>query len=231
MVTVYTVTYNEELIIEFFINHYRKNFPNCKIVIFDNYSTDKTVEIAKSFGCHVIFYDTNNKFSDKKLIEIKNDCWKDSETEWVVVCDCDELIQINEEQLKKEQKNGHTIFKFNGYNLMNHDDDILESICYGWPDEAYDKILLFNKTKIKEINYNYGCHESNPVGILKYCKNYNMFHYNFLGKNYTINRYKKFSERLSEENIELGLSYHYFNDEQQINKLYDNNKGFLIKLK
>jgi glycosyltransferase involved in cell wall biosynthesis len=47
MVTIYTITYNEELMIEFFINHYRKKFPGCEIVVFDNYSTDKTVEIAK----------------------------------------------------------------------------------------------------------------------------------------------------------------------------------------
>jgi len=231
MVTVYTITYNEELIIEFFINHYRKNFPNCKIVIFDNYSTDKTVEIAKSFGCTVIFYDTNNKFSDIKLIEIKNSCWKDSETEWVVVCDCDELIQINEEQLKKEEKNECTIFKFNGYNLMNFNDDDLENISYGWHDENYDKILLFNRKKIEEINYNYGCHKSNPVGVLKFCENYDMFHYKFLGKRHTIDRYKKFAERLSEENIKMNLSWHYFTGEQEINRLYDDNEGFLDKLK
>jgi hypothetical protein len=231
MVTVYTVTYNEELIIEFFINHYRKKFPDCKIVVFDNYSTDRTVEIAKLFGCEIIFYDTNNTFSDKKLIEIKNGCWKDSETEWVIVCDCDELIQINEEQLKKEEKNGYTIFKFNGYNLMNFNNDTLENISYGWPDESYDKILLFNKTQIKEINYNYGCHESNPIGILKVCKVYDMFHYKFLGKSYTINRYKKFAERLSDENIKLKLSWHYFTNEEEINRLYDNNEGFLNKIK
>ena len=231
MVTVYTVTYNEEYIIKFFVNHYRKKFPDCNIVIFDNFSTDDTVKIARSLGCVVKYYNTNDTFSDKKIIDIKNNCWKDSETEWVIVCDCDELIQINEEQLKKEEKNGYTIFKFNGYNLMNFNDNILENISYGWPDEAYDKILLFNKTKIKEINYNYGCHEAYPIGILKYCNEYNMYHYKFLGLEHTIDRYKNFSKRLSNENIELGLSLHYFMTEEEITKLYKNNEGNLIKVK
>lgn len=233
MITVYTVTYNEEFIIEFFINHYRKIFPNCKIVVYDNYSTDRTVEIAKSFDCDVKYYDTNNRFSDKKIIDIKNNCWKTSKTDWVVVCDCDELIQISEENLKIEEKGGITIFKFNGYNVMNNNDSEvdLENLSFGWPDKSYDKVLLFNKNKIKEINYNYGCHDLNPVGNIKISNRYDMYHYKFLGKDHTINRYKVFAKRMSEENKTLGLSYHFYSTVEEICKLYDNNKEYLIKLK
>ena len=72
MVTIYTLTYNEEAMIEFFINHYRKRFPNCQINIFDNYSTDETIKIAKKNDCNVIMYDTKNKIQDNKYLEIKN---------------------------------------------------------------------------------------------------------------------------------------------------------------
>jgi glycosyltransferase involved in cell wall biosynthesis len=60
MITVHVITYNEEIMIEFFINHYRERFPNCEINIYDNYSTDRTVEIGKQYNCNIIMYDTNN---------------------------------------------------------------------------------------------------------------------------------------------------------------------------
>ena len=44
-ITVYTIAYNEELMIPHFIAHYRKQFPNCKIVVFDNESTDNTIKV------------------------------------------------------------------------------------------------------------------------------------------------------------------------------------------
>ena len=70
MITIYTITYNEEKLIKFFINHYRERFPNCEINIFDNYSTDRTTEIAKELNCNVIFYDTNDKLSDSEYLKI-----------------------------------------------------------------------------------------------------------------------------------------------------------------
>lgn len=232
MVTIHTVTYNEESIIGFFINQYRSQFPNCKIKIYDNYSTDNTVKIAKELNCEIYYYDSDNKFSDDKIIEVKNNCWKDSETDWVVVCDCDEIIQITEKELINEDINGTTIFKFNGYNIFNDQKIInFEDLTKGFPDESYDKILLFNKSKIKEINYNYGCHSANPVGKIKYNNSYKLFHYRFLGEEYSIKKYKLYGDRLSKENIEKGLSIHYLTEKQEIKRFYKNNKNYLINLK
>jgi glycosyltransferase involved in cell wall biosynthesis len=45
--TVFTITYNEELMLPYFVNHYRSRFTNCKIVVYDNESIDKTVDIAE----------------------------------------------------------------------------------------------------------------------------------------------------------------------------------------
>jgi hypothetical protein len=45
----------------------------------------------------------------------------------------------------------------------------------------YDKILLFNKSKITDINYDPGCHSASPKGIVKFSKNtYNLLHYKYL---------------------------------------------------
>jgi hypothetical protein len=233
MVTIYTITYNEEIMIEFFINHYRNIFPNCNIVIYDNYSTDNTVSIAKDLGCEINYYDSNNNLSDSKFLEIKNNCWRDSKTDWVIVCDCDELIQINEEDLINESKNGTTLFKFKGFNIMNTEDDLdLESLSYGFADTMYDKVILFNKSKISNINYNPGCHLAYPTGDVSYSKSiYNLLHYKYLGVKYTVDRYKIFAERLSDENLRYGWSTHYLTKENKIVDIYKNNKENLIRVK
>lgn len=46
--------YNEELTIGKVISDFKKIFPEVKIYVFDNNSTDKTAEIARSFGAVVI---------------------------------------------------------------------------------------------------------------------------------------------------------------------------------
>jgi len=48
MITLYTLTRNEEIKLQFMIAHYRLRFPDCQIVIYDNQSTDSTLDIAKS---------------------------------------------------------------------------------------------------------------------------------------------------------------------------------------
>jgi glycosyltransferase involved in cell wall biosynthesis len=70
-VTIFTVTYNEELLLPFFIRHYRERFPNCNIVVYDNESTDNTVKIAKENNCGVITFKTNNQYYESSLMEIR----------------------------------------------------------------------------------------------------------------------------------------------------------------
>ena len=233
MVTVYIITYNEEVFIEFCINHYRKIFPNCIIKIYDNHSTDNTVKIAESFECEIQSYDTNNTFDEKTLLEIKNKCWKTSETVWVVVCDCDELIQITQDDLINESNKGTTLFKFIGYHMVNTGDTInIGEINLGFSDTLYDKTLLFNKRKINNIKYEPGCHISHPNGEVKYSEHrYNMLHYKYLGVEYTVSRYKLFADRLSDLNKSMRWSYHYAKHESELRQYYrDMNTRNLIKL-
>jgi len=235
MVTVYTITYNEEVMIEFFINHYRKIFPNCEINVYDNYSTDLTVDIAKKYGCNVIPYDTNNELSDETYLQIKNNAWKNSKTDWVIVCDCDEFIEINESQLINEEKKLTNIVKPIGYSLMNNDEIInIKNMKYGFKDSGFDKCILFNKKFIKEINYSVGSHGCHPVEYnndVKYNDTeYRLLHYKYLSPTYTVNRHKMFGERLSENNKKKGWGIHYSFSSESIIKYYEETNKHLIKL-
>lgn len=235
MITIFTLTYNEELMLPFFIKHYRNNFPNCKIVIFDNQSTDKTVQIANDYECKIIPFSTQNQISDSKYLEIKNNCWRESETNWNIICDCDELCEINQNDLEFEINNKTTIIKFEGYDMVNTSSDkdsvIINDLTKGVRNNFYDKILMFNKQKISNINYYPGCHSSNPTGEIKFSyKKYRLLHYKYIGENYLINRYKLFSDRLSIENIKKGWGFHYKIEETKTREFYNELKKNCIDL-
>lgn len=206
MITIYTITYNEELLIQFMIDHYRTRFPNCPIIVHDNISTDNTVEIALRNGCTVIPFDTGNQFQDRQNMNIKNSCWFDATTDWVLMCDLDELLDINQAELKKEEILGTTIIKSEGYDMVELGDKWdIPGMKYGTRSEGYDKDYLFNKKFISEINYGIGCHDSNPIGQVLYSKKaYKAYHYCYLSESYILKKRKRNGKRLSPENIKNG---------------------------
>lgn len=220
MVTIYNISFNEEIILQKFIDHYKYQFPNCEIVIYDNQSTDKTKEIALKNGCKILEYNSNNEIRDDLYLEIKNNCWKDSNTDWVLIVDTDEFIYINEEQLKNEESLGKTIISFEGWNLITMSDnpDIIDlDLKWGSRAVQYDKSYLFNKKLIKEINYSAGCHYCAPKGKVQYSENkYLMCHWKALGLNYMINRHTEFGKRMSKQNLDKGWGVHYLYDSTQI---------------
>lgn len=220
MITIFTMAFNEEILMPFMIEHYRTRFSNCRIVVRDNQSTDKTVNIAHKNDCEVIPYDTNGQIDDIKLRDLKNNCWKEAKTDWVLVCDIDELLDITEEQLIREASDGVTIIKAEGYNMINMEDNFdLNNIKYGERFWAYDKAYLFNKSYIKEIGYECGAHKCHPVGHIKYSdKAYLAYHYKFINMNYTIERYKLTAERLSAANKANGMGAYNMMPEEQIRK-------------
>ena len=70
-VHLYLLCYNEEHMIGTTIKHYRRMFPNIKITICDNESTDSSVGIAKKHGCEIKTYKTNNKVNEFMYHDIK----------------------------------------------------------------------------------------------------------------------------------------------------------------
>ena len=221
MITVFTITYNEQVILPYFIKWYRERFPNCKIVVYDNESTDGTKNICLSTpNLQYIAYHTGNKLSDSTYLKIKNNAWKHAETDWVIVCDVDEFLDVNESNLNDNQ----SIYKAKGFNMFNLDnlEDITE-INYGLPAVQYDKSILFNRKRLTEINYGAGCHHCEPKGDVVFgVINPPLYHMKFLNVDYIVQRYKMYSERLSDENKQMRWGYHYQQAEQEIRDSYHN---------
>lgn len=205
-ITVHTLAYNEDLLMQFMIDHWRSRFPNCHIVIYDNNSTDNTVPIAKQNDCEVREYNPNNNLDDGLHAQIKSNCWKNAQTDWVVVCDLDEMLDITPEELEYEESLGTTIFKAEAWTIVNKVDNYdFESMTHGIRDGGYDKNVLFNKKHISEMNYSVGCHSANPVGTVKFSSRpYTLHHFRDVNVERAISRAKATAARLSSANRQHG---------------------------
>jgi hypothetical protein len=83
------------------------------------------------------------------------------------------------------------------------------------------KFCLFNKKYITAMNYGPGAHSCKPEGSVVYSKKqYRLYHYNSLGEDFTIEKFKIRSQRSSQENIENRWGSHYFMTAQEIRDEY-----------
>ena len=234
MITIFTITYNEEVILPYFIKWYRERFPNCKIVVYDNESTDGTKNICLSTpNLQYIPYHTGNKLSDSTYLKIKNNAWKHADTDWVIVCDVDEFLDVNAIDVLSFDNVGINIFKSKGYNMCNVDnlEDITE-IKHGVRAIQYDKTILFNRKRIKEINYGAGCHHCEPQGdVNKATISLPLYHMKFIDVNLLVNKYKSYASRLSDENKEMRWGYHYEQEEWLIREEFKNTLQLAEKIR
>ena len=234
MITIYTITYNEEVILPYFIKWYRDRFPNCKIVVYDNESTDGTKNICLSTpNLQYIPYHTGNKLSDSTYLKIKNNAWKHAETDWVIVCDVDEFLDVRESNIIEFDKFEDSLIKGVGFNMCNVDGlhDITE-IKHGVRAIQYDKTILFNRKRIQEINYGAGCHHCEPQGdVNKATISLPLYHMKFIDVNLLVNKYKSYASRLSDENKEMRWGYHYEQEEWLIREEFKNTLQLAEKIR
>lgn len=230
--TIFTMAFNESLLLQFMIDHYRSRFPGCHIVLHDNESTDNTVEIALKNNCEVINYSTNAQIDDFKLRELKNNCWKQAKTDWVLVCDVDELFNINAEQLEKEDSQGFTLVRSEGYTMMNMEPNYdFHKITHGWRDTQYDKAFLFNKKYILNVNYECGAHRAHPEGIVKMTDNaYKLYHWRFIHPDLTIARNKISAPRMSQINLRNGMGAYLLESEETTRQAFITNQKRSVKI-
>lgn len=174
-IEIFTIVKNGEYILPLYLEHYRKNFPDCVINIFDNNSTDKTVSLCKNAGCIVKRFP---EFDLSKQQYLNNNVWKSSTADWVIVCDVDELAQINQSDIENLNPDINVI-QFRGYNMLDvYNDKDPKLFNHGFPSPAYDKCLMFKPT-LKEIGYMHGAHLVDPKPNPVYSKlQYKMYHYN-----------------------------------------------------
>ena len=239
IINIFIICYNERILLPFTVNYYKNIFPNCIITIYDNESSDDSVEIAKSLGCNVISWSSDNENNAFMKRDISNNCWKTVKDGWVIVIDMDEWFYISEDNLIKEQENGTTVLSTQGIQMIGEsksktlDDIDLNKIDRGLLFNSESKCVCFFKPKIKEMNYTAGCHRCNPIGCVKLSKKlYILKHFSYLGLPFIVDKMNNRFERSKRLIKDFSISTHYTNKKQEIEDSYYSNlkSSFLINI-
>ena len=231
MIDIYLLCFNEERILQFAIDHYRKFLPNGNIIFYDNMSTDNSEKIILANGCQIRKFDTGNTFNDQVHIDIKNNCWKEQSTNnWVLTADLDELPQVTEDQLREEELNGTSVFSFEGYTLVGGRTGYdLHGLKKGIRDGGHDKKHIFNRRLVKEMNYGPGAHTSNPSGTIVLSKNkYRTIHYKWISLEDVANRHNFYAQRMSQLNKSRGWGIQYYWTNERLTEVYESLLPHLI---
>lgn len=226
-VSAYIMVWNREDTIHLTINHYKKFCD--KVFIIDNFSTDRTREIAEGLGCTVSLFGTAGVLDDHAYREIKNNCWKGSDADFVIVVDDDEILYAEDLTfiLRDARMKGQTIFKPQGYSMHSDEmpkEDWLE-VTKGFKDNNYSKLCIFNPKAIKEIGYQYGCHthlKNCPSGRVVYgIEQLYLLHYRSVGGvGRLIKRWEEYEPRRQKSivNMKWNLGHQYSQKETEIRK-------------
>jgi len=234
---VYVICKNEELIIPHLLNYYSEFCQ--KITFYDNESTDNTIDIIKRFdGCEteIIPFFTNGEIRDDIYIRIKNNCWKETDSDFVIIIDADEFI-YHDKLTDFLTNNIFDVYYPTGYNMISNyfPEDytklITEQVCLGEYCKNYSKSVIFNPKTIKDINYGIGAHVSDPIGHGSDIKIYTgndlkLLHFKNLGFDYRYNKNSTYGQSLSSYNQTNRFGWHYTMTESEqydeFSKLYTN---------
>lgn len=221
-VNVYSICWNEEFLLPYFLKHY--SWAN-KIIIYDNGSTDNSIEIIKNHPkAELRHYETNNEQDNQTMVDLKNNCWKGDSSDWVIVCDIDEWL-IDTECLKS--MSGKVVFKPEGWQMVGSGEPI-EAINRAYRDMNFDKMVCFSP-RIKEINYAHGCHRAYPVdgSVINRMR---LLHYNFISEEYMVKRWQRYVPRMSAKDKMNKWGGQYMSPEEDLRRIYRSGYETAIKI-
>lgn len=215
---VYTFCFNEALMMPYFLQHYLPIAD--KITIYDNCSSDNSIDIAKQHEkVNIIRFDTNNELRDDIHTDIRNTCWLDCEEDLAIVCDLDEFLYHPNlpRFLKRFAAKKYTVAKpiaydMFSYNLPTTKGQIYDEIKIGTRQPFYDKPILFSPKHIENMNFYPGGHHVLPEGQVKLYQNdlaLKLLHFKFLSVDYVVSRRRLGESRRSEINRKNNWGFEY----------------------
>ena len=220
-INIFLMCYNEELLLPYALKHYRDRFPTAKFILVDNYSTDRSCEIAKENGMEIRQFETENIQNEDIMRITRNTIWNDKTSGWVIMCDMDEWLEMTEKDLISEEEKGTTIITTDGFNIIGNSKTVdlsdidLFTLNEGVHDHNFSKSILFKAADV-QINFWWGAHVCNPTGNLKYSeKKYTIKHMNYLGSEYLVEKHRKRYGR-NEIMRTIGANLHYSNEREKV---------------
>jgi hypothetical protein len=233
-IEAYLLCYNEEKMIRHTLNYY-SIFCN-KITIYDNESTDSTLAIIQQEypKVNVITYKSGNKLNDLEHVKIKNECWKGSQADYVIVADLDELLWhpdlIN--VLTTYKNHDIALPAIMGHNMFSdsfpedYSKLITQQVTTGVRAHNFDKQIIFDPKKVQHICYSPGAHTCKPIlncpagELVNPDLILNVLHYKYLGERYLIDKHKMYASRMSPFNMENGYGGEYLKGKSHVQQCF-----------
>ena len=203
-VHAYILSYNDERIIGGTLSHYAQFCS--RIFLMDNMSSDKTVEIAKTFRNVSIIPWSMDIYDERMLVKMKTRTYKDFSrrggqhttevADWIIVCDADEILYHPEitKLLERYASEGITVPQTTGFNMIDETDilpgtSLTRNYRNGVRTNRFDKRVVF--TSEFDMHYSAGCHpRGNGFELMKREWNYTpsegselaVLHYKYIGR-------------------------------------------------
>ena len=237
-VHLYALCWNEERMLPYFFRHYDRFVS--RYFIFDNASTDRSVELLKANWKVVLRpFDIRGDSFVFSALHFYNNAWKESrgQAAWVIVCNVDEHFADKDPaaRLQKLSSRGVTLVHCNGYEMVSEsfpgsNQRLVDTVQTGQRSEMLDKTMIFNPDAIEEISYRPGRHSCEPEGTLSWWRGGLLLHYKYLGLPYLIERSAALAGQLKPHDIADGLGAHYRISETEMAAAFDGVRNSAIKL-
>ena len=230
-IEVYALCHQEAKIIPYFMRHYTQF---ASVTLFEGYSTDGSKELAESLGAKVVFFESHNETRDDLMIDVKNNCWKQSQADWVIIADMDEFVyHPNLPKYLSTIKDTIILprcFEMFSRKYPTTKGQIYEEVCHGI--ETRSKMCVFQPRKLKEIAYGAGCHDALPEGevYINRTSEIKLLHMRHLSVEHIVERNKYLAGRMSEINKRMGWGWHVSMPEETVYNYYAENQIKLMKV-
>jgi glycosyltransferase involved in cell wall biosynthesis len=230
-IETFILTNNEEKILPYTLRHY---LTFSKVILLESNSTDDTVKIAKKAGAEIWNYDVPDEVNDEWFLQLKNNCWKESKADWVIICDTDEFV-YHPKLVEILETTHSTIFLPRLFNMFSDTFPVTKGQIYDevkFGKEGGGKMNLFKPSEIKEMNYDPGCHYAHPTGnvILNVNSEILTLHMRHLSIEYVNARNARNVMRMSEINKKNGWGYHCYATPETIDKYFSDEMTALLKV-
>jgi glycosyltransferase involved in cell wall biosynthesis len=211
LVEIHMIVHNEEVMLQFVIDHWKRMFRNPVIVVHDNESTDQSIDICLKNGCIVENFTTDG-MNDTIHAQIKSDAVKNCKAKWCIVVDCDEVCLISEEDLLKTDCN---IFEMDGWEIFDNVVAPYLSENKGISSPGYSKPVVVKVGDFELVQYAAGAHSIDKlvpkaeIEVKWNRKEFKLLHYKHWSLEYSLGRAHYLAKRQSVMNKSKKHSYHF----------------------
>jgi len=235
IIYTYIFCWNEEKMLPFTLDHYEQ-FSD-RIFLLDNYSTDKSREIARKYDKVTIIpfsCQDEDTYDEYESANLRSTIYKDTtygfnannKADWAILVDADELAYHPQIKtiLKGYKEQGVGVPRLAGYNMVSKTFPkykkgtfITQKVKLGEESLTECKPVIIDPNKV-DVKFSVGAHfHSKATGSVlpSMYPDIKLLHYKNLGKEYVVNRYKQLSCRSSCTNKENHFGEHWYSKRAQ----------------